>query len=848
MATAPDLGAVSSLLQRAGYARDQQATDFRVWLDGRRVALLDLVGFGRPGPHDMTTATVVCERSAEAAPSQRTRDAAMALAAPLVLTASNGSVVLWASAESTAEPLAAGHVSDSADVIRLLRPDYLLAAKIGQRQLPLFRMPIDHLQAARADRAARLEPLLVGSLTTAADYYGTQSADVEVAHKKAARLVIGALTALVLRDKSDLRELAERELLREVARRFPRNFHWLEDLKAQDRHLLFAVLRELGEWIDYTSLDPATVSQVYESALVADEERAALGIHYTPPGLARRLLAELPVEVVPPEERYVFDPACGSGTLLVAAHDRLRSLQPIEWAERDRHEDLRVHLRGFDVDPFAAEIARLALLLNAMPAGNGWQVDDRNSLVLGDDVDGLRPSIVVANPPWRHVRAGGEAVEFADEFVAASLRLLRPGGLLAFLLPSSWLDSRASSETRILLRSSCELFEAWRLPLHTFPTSNARAVAVLAQKRSGVEGSDGHRLLRVVRPGGLKRFTRSGVADETYILPPDDPSSTGPILVGPLAAASANTEIRLDDIAVVRTGTQPRPGIADGDGSVWYLDSFRDVGTYGVVNEGQLWRVDFPDDFQTARGGALIPVRKVLVSALRLSDGPWCVKTVLDPVGAAARNSVHMVAPRDASDDALFALFAFTASGFFNCWIDEHAVGVNIPTSATRSAPVPFGREFAARLAPQGRAVVAAATRQDQDALIAALHDTEEAVWRGFDSLPDVRAICAKRLSGWEAPEGAMRYEVPEAAESVVREPVMRRFGYIMDVAVGGVRLWVNGLTEESGEWMAIPTRMPGYLLRAGATFDVTEYGEGLEKARYVLQAHSYEKPALVVS
>lgn len=845
MATSGELRGVTSLLEQAGYARDQLATQFPVWLEGRDIARLDLVAFGRTTPWDMTTATVVCERSVE--PSRRTRAAAMALAAPVVLTSSNGTVALWATPDVTSQPLATAELSTSAAIVRLLQPEKLLAAKVGQRQLPLFRVPIDLLHAARANRAQRLEPLLVAAFSTAADYYMSQQVDIEVAHKQAARLVIGALTTLVLRDKSDLRGLDDRELTAEVAKRFPRNFEWLGTLKAQDRRLLFAVLHELGEWIDYTSLDPATLSEVYESALVADEERASLGIHYTPPGLARRLLAELPVEVVPPEQRHVLDPACGSGTLLVAAHDRLRALQPTGWAEEQRHEDLRVHLRGFDVDPLAAEIARLALLLNAMPAGNGWLVENRDSLTLRDDLDGVRPSIVVANPPWRHVRTGGEVVESADRFVAASLRLVRPGGLLAFLLPASWLESRASSQTREMLRAECEMFETWKLPLHTFPTSNARAVAVLARKRLETADLDGHRLLRVVRPGNLDRFTQTGAADETYILPPDDRVGAGPLIVGPLTAACASAEYRLADIADVLTGPQPNPGIADVGGPVSYLDSFRDIAPFSVITTSDLWAVDFPGDFQTARGAALIPNAKVLVSALRLSDGPWCVKAALDPIGAAVRNSVHMVAPKDASEDALYGLFAITASGFFNCWIDEHAVGVNIPTSATRSAPVPFGLDFGTKLAPYGRAIAEASVGQDEDAVVQALRSTEEAIWDGLQS-PDVRAICVKRLAGWLAPEGHTRYQRPEPTEAASGESVLRRFGYVVEIAEGRVRVWVNGLTDDSGVWVDLPSRMPGYLLRAGATFDVTDYDGGLEKARYQLQAHSYENMLVVSS
>ena len=328
---------------------------------------------------------------------------------------------------------------------------------------------------ARQRQGDRLDPLLNFAFYAAVEFYAGRIKNIELVHQRAARIVIGALTILVLRDKESLDAGSPSELIEEAKLRFDRNFAGIGDLRSIDRRLLVALLHELGDWTNYNSLDVYLPSSTYEKALVADEQRARLGIHYTPPDLANRLLAELPVEFLPPEDRYVLDPACGSGTLLVAAHNRLSSLQPPSWSNSMRHEDLRVHLRGIDIDPIATEIARLALLLNAMPAGNGWHVDTRDSLELDPDAVVPRPSIVVANPPWRHRRSGGVASELADRFVARSMEILRPGGLLALLLPQSWMESEASRGARDHLRSNSDLFEIWRLPVDTFPTSNARA-------------------------------------------------------------------------------------------------------------------------------------------------------------------------------------------------------------------------------------------------------------------------------------------------------------------------------------------------------------------------------------
>jgi SAM-dependent methyltransferase len=836
-------GPTRELLERAGYDASHRAREFPVWLEKQDVIKLDLVAFGRSSPLDMTTATVVCGyRDSSTSVPIRLLRAAGALAAPVVLTASHSTFDVWPTAES-ATPLIRGVPFDAPDpqVLQLLRPDHLLAAKVGHRQLPLFPVPVDLLQSARQDRAARLEPLIQASFATAVEHYSRVEEDPETIHKKAARLVVGTLTTLALRDKHDLRQLDPTTLLKNVAEKFPRNFDWLPRTRALDRRLLLALLEELGTWIDYASLDTTILSEVYESALVEDEQRAALGIHYTPPGVARRLLAELPVEILPPDQRHVLDPACGSGTLLVAAHDRLRSLQPSNWPESVRHEDLRVHVRGYDKDPFAAEIARLALLLNAMPAGNGWHIETGDSLTSAPLIS-PQPSIVVANPPWKHTRAAGEATELADAFVRAITELVRPGGLFAILLPASWLSSQASSATRQLVQSRSEIYEVWRLPPHTFPTSNARAIAILGRMHHEGEGRRGgaSRVIRVIRPGELQEFAASGRASETDALPLATEEDDKP-LAHPLALTFDANHIRLGDIATVRSGPQPKKGIKSGSGTALYLDDFGLVPPYQAVEQEQTWRVNYPDDFVGAWGASLIDRKKVLLSAIRFNDTPWCVKSVVDEIGIAVRNSAHMAAPKDVTDDdAVYALFAFSCSGFFNCWIDEHAVGVNIPTRVTRSVPIPHGPDFNVALAELGRSIMGVSPSDSSD-LHELLLKVEDTVWHGFGKVPLAHEICSKRLAGWTAPEGGIRYTRTSRDHSKPESLDQRRFGYVMEVLQGKVRLWVNGLTPDDGTVTRTPSRMPGWLLRPGATFDVTSYGSGLEDAQYVLQAHSYE-------
>jgi len=121
-------------------------------------------------------------------------------------------------------------------------------------------------------------------------------------------------------------------------------------------------------------------------AVADDEERGALGMHYTSvPNILKALnplflddLREKLAEAGDNSRKLlnlrtrmakirVFDPACGSGNFLVIAYKQIRE---IEWEinkrrnEPDRRSDIPLtNFRGIELRDFPAEIARLALII-----------------------------------------------------------------------------------------------------------------------------------------------------------------------------------------------------------------------------------------------------------------------------------------------------------------------------------------------------------------------------------------------------------------------------------------------------------------------------------------------------
>lgn len=137
--------------------------------------------------------------------------------------------------------------------------------------------------------------------------------------------------------------------------------------------------------LDWTKINPDIFGSMIQ-AVADDEERGALGMHYTSvPNILKVLnplflddlrehLAEAddnPRKLLNLRNRMarirVFDPACGSGNFLVIAYKEMRAIEAIineRRAERERKSDIPLtNFRGIELRDFPAEIARLALII-----------------------------------------------------------------------------------------------------------------------------------------------------------------------------------------------------------------------------------------------------------------------------------------------------------------------------------------------------------------------------------------------------------------------------------------------------------------------------------------------------
>jgi hypothetical protein len=137
--------------------------------------------------------------------------------------------------------------------------------------------------------------------------------------------------------------------------------------------------------LDWKQINPDIFGSMIQ-AVAEDEERGALGMHYTSvPNILKVLnplflddlharldeAADNPRTLLNLRRRLarirVFDPACGSGNFLVIAYKEMRAIEAEinkRRGEADRHSDIPLtNFRGIELRDFAAEIARLALIV-----------------------------------------------------------------------------------------------------------------------------------------------------------------------------------------------------------------------------------------------------------------------------------------------------------------------------------------------------------------------------------------------------------------------------------------------------------------------------------------------------
>jgi adenine-specific DNA-methyltransferase len=201
------------------------------------------------------------------------------------------------------------------------------------------------------------------------------------------------------------------------------------------------------------------------TGLLPAEHRTELGIYYTPPALTARLIALATDAGVDWSSCRILDPACGGGAFLAPVArcilERLANCAP-----RVLLSNLAARLRGYEIDPFGAWLSQVTLDAVLLPlcreAGRRLPVVVTVCNSLRRSVPRERFDLVIGNPPYRRLRLDpADRIRYRRGlyghanlyglFTDVALRYARPGGVVAYVTPTSFLAGEYFKRLRALL-------------------------------------------------------------------------------------------------------------------------------------------------------------------------------------------------------------------------------------------------------------------------------------------------------------------------------------------------------------------------------------------------------------
>lgn len=239
--------------------------------------------------------------------------------------------------------------------------------------------------------------------------------------------------------------------------------------------------------LQYVSLTqtPGDIKGEAFQAFVYRHQRGDRGEFFTPYPIVK-----LAVEMIAPQpNEKVIDPACGSGGFLIQTISHICRNHP----DIDKAAYIQECIRGIEFNP---DVALSAMIRLAFEGGAGSEIICTNALVENEQLNNAF-DIVLTNPPfgskgkiedqrilksyllarrWTRTQndewkvtgnvLAGQSPEFL--FIEKSLKLLRPGGHMAIVLPEGLLQNVSNSHIRFWICSQAKVLGVVSIPQEAF--------------------------------------------------------------------------------------------------------------------------------------------------------------------------------------------------------------------------------------------------------------------------------------------------------------------------------------------------------------------------------------------
>ncbi|WOH50696.1 N-6 DNA methylase [Bradyrhizobium sp. sBnM-33] len=235
-------------------------------------------------------------------------------------------------------------------------------------------------------------------------------------------------------------------------------------------HLVRQVINRINA-IDFNNLnDRRHFGEFYEQLLNDLQSAGNAGEYYTP----RAVTAFMVDRIDPHPGELLFDPACGTGGFLTCA---IRHMERDYVRTPKQREKMQAALRAVEKKPLPHMLCVTNMLLNGVEDPSFVRHDNTLARPLISWSKDERVDIVLTNPPFGGREEDGiednfptfRTKETADLFLALIVRLLKPGGRAAVVLPDGTLFGEGI-KTRLKehLMEECNLHTIVRLPNSAF--------------------------------------------------------------------------------------------------------------------------------------------------------------------------------------------------------------------------------------------------------------------------------------------------------------------------------------------------------------------------------------------
>ena len=286
-------------------------------------------------------------------------------------------------------------------------------------------------------------------------------------------------------------------------------------------------------------LDASYMIGVLYTGMMPARYRARLGAYYTPPALCERLLDMATEAGVDWRSARVLDPACGGGAFLAPLARRMAESQKAT-CPKIALKNIQHRLNGFERDPFAAWMSQVFLDVTLEDRCREAGARLQSLVQVCDSLEQIPTSegfdLVVGNPPYGRIKLSPELrkkfrrslyghANLYGVFTDLALRFTRPGGVIAYVTPTSFLAGKYFKALRGLLGREAPPVSIDFIGERKGVFTDVLQEALLATYRCGVDPGVGRVHYTSGRPDGSIKTTSAGAfklpekPDQPWLMP-----------------------------------------------------------------------------------------------------------------------------------------------------------------------------------------------------------------------------------------------------------------------------------------------------------------------------------------